>query len=111
MKTQTEKERLNNISKFLNKKLNPLLNEIMQEEIGFKNSFYYYSDTKTKNKYFYTTSKKFKNKDSKRKGYISGVYVYLKSKKIFKARYKKSHAKKKDAIKRALELSKEFLKK
>ena len=110
------KEELTNLNKSFNngfmKDINKIANEILNEETGntFKNSFYYYSDGQTKNKYFYTTSKKLKNKDSKRTGYISGVYVYLKSKKIFKARQKKSHAKKKDAIARALNLSKGVLK-
>lgn len=105
MITETDEKKLNTFMSSLNKVANEVLNKEYSQNTP-KNSFYYYSDEQTKNKYFYTTSKRLKNKDSKRIGYISGVYVYLKSKKHFKARAKKTHAKKKDAIARALMLSK-----
>lgn len=84
------------------------LQELMASLMPQPASYRYYSPKKPANKsrkldrYFYTTSK-VTHKGNKR--FVSGVYRYNASKEQWVATKKAGHAKKKDAIARALKLS------
>ena len=87
------------VTKALNEMImnDPALREIFPSQPNYR----YYINKETKDKYFYTTEKM--NRNGKPR-YVSGIYRYLKSRRMWKPLAQAGHAKRKDADARALRL-------